>query len=61
MSLLLGLATMFIALGVGILWKQSRARSCNLHSRTAGHVAVVLAFVALVIGLSILLHVLRQN
>jgi len=40
-SVVLGL--LLIALALGIVWKQSRARSCSRHSHLAGRLALLLA------------------
>jgi multisubunit Na+/H+ antiporter MnhB subunit len=54
MSQLVVFAAAFIAIGVGIAWKQSRAKFCPVHSRFAGKLAWGIAALTLVLGVLII-------
>ena len=40
--------------GVGALWRRSRATACPKHNRWAGRIGVVLAWLSLIVGVSLL-------
>lgn len=53
--LLLGLCgAAFLTLTGYIAWKQSKAHSCELHSRAAGRAAMGLGLFSFVVGLSLI-------
>ncbi|MCA9077874.1 MAG: hypothetical protein KDA93_22795 [Planctomycetaceae bacterium] len=53
--LLLGLCgSALLSLTGYIVWKQTKAKSCKLHSRTAGRVAMGLGGICSVVGLALL-------
>ena len=47
-------AIVMLLVGVGALWRQSRATSCPKHNRWAGRIGVVLAWLSLIAGVSLL-------
>ncbi len=49
----LAVACLFLAVGVGVLWKQSRAKDCPAHSKTAGHAANAIALIALIAAVAL--------
>ena len=44
----------FLGIAACIVWKQKKAATCELHDRTAGQVAMVLAVLAAVAGVSLI-------
>lgn len=48
------LGLLLIALALGIVWKQSRARGCSRHSRLAGALALLLAAACALAGVILL-------
>ena len=49
-------AIVMLLVGVGALWRQSRATSCPKHSRWAGRIGVALAWLSLIVGVSLLAY-----
>ncbi|MCU0875289.1 MAG: hypothetical protein MUE50_23405 [Pirellulaceae bacterium] len=47
-------AIVMLLVGVGALWRQSRATSCPKHNHWAGRLGVVLAWLSLIVGVSLL-------
>ena len=51
---IVAVAVVLAIVGVGAMWRQSRATSCPKHSRWAGRIGVVLAWLSLIAGVSLL-------
>lgn len=51
---IVAVAVVLAIVGVGGIWRQSQAMSCPMHSRWAGRIGVILAWLSLIAGVSLL-------
>ena len=53
---IVAVAVVLAIVGVGALWRQSRATRCPKHNHWAGRLGVILAWLSLIVGVSLLTY-----